>query len=645
MSGSEFARLPPTGEGELLTEILEQDDPVKLENRLKLIPGLASTFAPRFLFHGKRCSMGIIAAAIHCKALNCLNVIDFTPETFGGKRKGPSALHIACDEGWVPGIRLLLEHRVPFQVFDCFQKSPLAYVADNKNMTVFKLVLKHIADTGEKSALKNVYLTNQGSIDFLRYCVDSGNDVMIEACCWAHDIGLLSDDDVAAASCHWTEKWGSEREKPMFLELFTHTRSLKIASDQMELFTPYVAESRFALIETVNGVMPRDAIRAIDEIYAGVKREENWLLVPSEFSASSSASILLEFPRHLLQGKNILYDCTQYYTLKQYFETLVSCVMVDDGNFWKPLAVSANSDTIWQGFGVVLAHLGLVGCHYRCTKPLHPLLYVCLCSTNPLNMGWDSSQIEEFMIVTNQEAVRNARTAGMIKFLNGDDDHLNEWEHAYDSEIIKPWSQEQMYMRSICEYVREGFYGLKMGHYQAHLQDFVLMDAFRKNIQQSSATTVRLWFEGIQHLSGDDLLSPIGFLGNMKFTAYTTCDPETRMDVEEIERFKNLFIQWCKKAKHSRDFLSALCGTSLFLPISTTSHNIVFIGERSRRVKVPIILLPRLSHVLFVMNSEEELDQLADDIISTRKLIEFDMDCNDYDFFRGRYVRVPISSL
>ena len=636
---------PPTGDGELLIAILEQDDPKKLANRLKVMPGLANTFAPRYLFHGKRCTMGIVAAAIHCKALKCLGVIDLTPETYGGKKKGPSAMHIACDDGWIPGLKLLMEHGVPFQVFDCFQKSPLAYIADNKNVNVLKMVLTHLHKTGQKSALKSVYLSSQGSIDFLKYCVDCGNVVMIEACCWAHDVGLISDEDVSAANDYWGERWGDRREKPMFLELYGHAKSLRIASERTELFTPFVAESRFAAIDGANAIVPRESIRAVDEIYACVKREENWLLVPSEFSETDN--LLFELPRHLLSGKNMLYDCTQYPTLKLYFEALFSCCMVDDGTFLKPniSAASTSFGSVWQGFGVVLAHLGLVGCHYRWPKPLHPFLYISLSRETPFNIDWDSALIEEYMLVTDSEAVRNARTAGMTKFLNGDDDHLNEWESAYDSELLKAWSEEQTYMQFICERIREGFFQLKMGNLAVRLlQDFCVMCAFQKSIEQSTAATVRLWYEGLQELSGDELKSSIGYLGNLRFSAYTTVDHSTRMTSAEIERFRDMFIAWCQKPNRSREFLSALCSTSIFLPISTTSHNIVLIGERGRRVKIPIILLPRPSHVLFVMDTEEELDQLAEDIVSTRKLLEFDVDCDDCDFFSGRYMPLPFPS-
>jgi hypothetical protein len=123
--------------------------------------------------------------------VNCLERLPVSPETYGSKRKGRTAAHIACAKGWLDGIRWLIRHSVPFDSFDQFRRTPLAYVADTEDVAAFHHIIDYFTGTRNTFGLNNVFLSPQtaSSVDFLNYSTTTHNTVMVNCCQRAHELG------------------------------------------------------------------------------------------------------------------------------------------------------------------------------------------------------------------------------------------------------------------------------------------------------------------------------------------------------------------------------------------------------------------------------------------------------------------------
>jgi hypothetical protein len=124
-------------------EILKNDDAEALQRHLRSRPELPSILYCQLPYRGELQSFGLIASAIHYEAECCLRHLPMTPETWGSKRGGPTAAHVACLQRWKPGLNRLLSARVTFQVFDSAHRTPLSYVADNQDMWAFRTLLDY----------------------------------------------------------------------------------------------------------------------------------------------------------------------------------------------------------------------------------------------------------------------------------------------------------------------------------------------------------------------------------------------------------------------------------------------------------------------------------------------------------------------
>jgi hypothetical protein len=419
-------------------EILKNDDAEALQSRLRSRPGLPNIVYFQLPYRGELCSFGSVASAIHYRAERCLRHIPTTPETWGSKRGGPTAAHVACLECWQPGIDHLVAAQVPFHVFDSFHHTPLSYVADNKDVRAFQTLLDYFCRNAQRSSVKNVFNDPiSGSVDLLSYCVKTQNKIIINCCQRARDLGLLDDGTIERACDQWERE--GEGPPPRFLRVFRQSRRLEADVSMSALFSPLVSVTRFAPIDSKCSFPIRPTVQAIDELNRLVRgmRTHDWV-APQDPRDS-------ELVAFLEADGFAPYNYTPRTIIKRYFDEVL--VRVGRG-YLMPRADDPHS---WEGLGMVLAHVGAMGCHCLLERPLDPLLWAAI--RGDRLSDYSPELIEEYLLETDQDWLGSRRVEATRQFHKGDSGCVECYRHA----LLAHWREHISPMLPICEAISRGF--------------------------------------------------------------------------------------------------------------------------------------------------------------------------------------------
>ncbi|OHT17425.1 hypothetical protein TRFO_12385 [Tritrichomonas foetus] len=612
-----------------LTDIFKNDDVENLKLRMD-----ANQDLPRLLirvpFLGKSLPTGTVAAAIHYRAIKCLKLLPMNYETYGAKPGGPSAAHFACENQWEPGLRILMEKRAPLNMFDGNFKTPLAYVAEHENINMFRLFLQYFEETNQKdSGLKNVALSNEGSLDFLAYCVEIKKVVMIEACNFAMKKGFINQHEVRNSIKRWKTKYKKEK-MPLFLKTFDKSFTLQGRSEIANIFSPLVPTSRFAPIYSQFSIPINQPIININRLY-DIVRAQLYPLPEDNFDCTNEM-IIGDFSLHL--SKDNLY-CTcfsQYSILKKYFEFLVENILDVVDGYYVPKKKNQLME-VWRGFGFALAHLGYTGSHYHLKHPIHPLFYHILTYEDPYELEkLTAEDIEELALIMSPATLEESRKKGASQFLKNDPNYIQ----AYDAKLNGYGKVLVRSFKRVLILTYEGFYdyhkftninpnentNISGGNFK-YVKPFINKNDyqdrancfkwFKHKLWKMNAPTIRLWYEGIQYVP-NPFDEPWNLAERLDFKPYVKLNSnEFLMMSNFIKNFK----AWLKNKEEIEEkisFLVALMGNKVFLPIESNFKQIYVVSIPS---DIPWIIIPTMEPVIPVLNSVEAISLFAHNLLET----------------------------
>jgi hypothetical protein len=419
----------------------------------------------------------------------------------------------------------------------------------------------------------------------------------------ARDLGLLDDATIDRAS----HQWVSERADPppRFLRVSSERRRLEADVSISALFSPLVSVTQFAPIDSISSVPIRPVIQAIDELNRLVRgmRTHDWV-APQDPGSRQLVAFL---------GADGFapYNYTPYQIIRRYFD---EALVPADRGYMVPR--SDNPDS-WEGLGIVLAHVGAMGCHCLLERPLDPLLWAAL-RGDPLS-SYSPELIEEYLLETDRDWLRSRRVEATHEFHKGDSDCVARYRQA----LLGYWRRHLARMLPICEAVRRGFARLtgaktsdeKLAHLGSQFQKF------HAQICQMEIPAIRLWFEGLR--MGDKPWKQ-GFLDNVEFKAYKPADRRWQIDDHEVAEFVHNFLEWVNWSEDALAFIVALCGVTGLLPLKTLSHRFIIMADaraaNARRVDAvkPNILMPKQRRLMYVVRDWGLFQTLPREIASGR---------------------------
>lgn len=584
-----------------LKDIFKYDDTESLKYFIKANPEISiSTY---ITFSGNILPVGAVAAAMHYRAIECLKLLPMTFETYGGKMGGPSAAHVACENQWEPGLRILMNARVPLNTFDGNSKSPLAYVAEHENITFFRLFLQYFEENKQvKDGLKNVALESEGSLDFLSYCVEIKKTVMIEACNYAAKKGFITDQEIRNAIIRWRAKYGDE-PMPLFLNYFETSFNLQDECKIYNLFSPLVPTSKFAEINSPYSIPIYDAIDKINKLcdLANFKLPN---LPENEFSFEK----FNEFPLKLESDNIFTKYFSTYNILKKYFKDFFQQMkMIENSNYYLPnLGKFMIIQDVWKDFGTVLSHVAYTGMHYHFEYPLHPLIYTVLTLKDPHSIDrMKPDDIEQYFQVIKPNKIKgtsiiDARKKGFKLFLQRGQDFIKE----YDESLNRSWITEVRGYKMIFVNIHKGFY--------KETQD-ERFSRFQEEIKKLDVTTMRIWFEGINYESPLNPNMQCDLADQIIFKPFLR---ENDGGIIRANQFIQMFKEWMKETdiKILINFLTALLGNKVLLPVESNFKTLFIISQPIKdqsSLPHPYIVVPTQEGAIPILNSKEEINDLA----------------------------------
>lgn len=583
-----------------LIDIFKYDDTDSLNFYMRSNPEISkSTY---ITYTGEKLPVGAISAAIHYKAIKCLQMLPITVDSYGERMGGPSAAHIACENQWEPGLLFLIKNKVPINTFDHHSKSPLAYVADHENIKFFKIILKYFEENGQiETGLKNVAIGREGSVNFLSYCIDKKKIFMIEACNSAMKKGFISKSEIKSAIERWNSK-NADIQKPLFLKTFEKSSKLQEECEIDEFFSPLVPSSKFDEITSPYSIPIFDVITKINKI-CELANFKSFNLPEKKFLTET----FNEFPQKILFNEIYTKYFSTYKISKSYFTDFFNKMKkIEKSNFYLPVTDNVPIPEVFEQFGLVLAHVGYTGFHYHFETPLHPLIYTILTFENPNKIDeMRKEDIEEYFQViksNKSEGINFSETRKKCfeQFLKND----KEFDKQYDSTLKQMWDIEIMKYKMILFNIYKGFYR------ETTNRQFSL---FQQEIKKSNVTTLRFWFEGINLENPISRDKKIQIVEQLNFKLFIR-------NVEGEEKKATDFIQLIKlwmlrtDSKTVMNFLSALSGVKILLPIDSFYKTINIISnpmENQHITPHPYIIVPNQEGVLPILNSKQEIDELV----------------------------------
>ncbi|KAH0788138.1 vacuolar protein sorting protein DigA [Histomonas meleagridis] len=372
---------------------------------------------------------------------------------------GPSAVDVAFEEEWKPGIDFIFANNIPIDKYDKDFKTPIISVLDKKKINLFNKLVDYFVSKNLMNVLKSIKFTNERSINALYYCVLEHNIEMIEACQYAYVMGLIDDNDVLESEKKWVELYKNEK-KPLFLQTLNHLESITAAR---ECFTPDVPLSQFA------GIPTRYSL-PFDISFHETADFVNYLMFkdikpPNSLIAFPDDNILYQLPASLLESD----DCfvfVNYFDLKQYFRQIINGYF-SESLYLTPINTKKDYQ-VWYYFGVLLGNLSLTGSHFKLPLPLHPLIYASLTCSNVTDTFNDISDdlIEEYLLASNPKQITRIRTKAYNALEKG---QFNE--SLMSNDLQSAWKQVYDEYIDILEKINQGFYDYAK-HKEPKLKDF-----------------------------------------------------------------------------------------------------------------------------------------------------------------------------
>jgi hypothetical protein len=532
-------------------------------------------------------------------------------ETWGRKKGGPTAAHVACAESWLPGIKHLIEHGVPFDLVDRLYKAPLAYIADQHDINGFRLLTDYLTHTGQKSTLKSVWLSteNGGSVSFLSYCVLTRNSSMVNCCHRAYDRQMIDDVDVEQACADWKARYPSER-MPRFLSVFEKMKIQERELEIVHLFAPLVAYSQFAGMDSANSADVKETVIALDNLRMSVMALRNWSLLapPAGMPSFSVASrIITTFPEHFLTGElinqQIAFEYTPHDILKMYFRAVLNELFEADRGYLRPRR--SKDGKAWFGFGVVLAHIGAIGCHYTWPTPLDPLVWAAV--RGDLERP-PADYIEQYFLVLDPASIQKMRGDLIQSFQKAQLDCVVQ----YQSELSAKWDAHMRDLSNAYNWIHRGFWARPTRDFEL-TPTSARFDQFRATIKQTSVPAIRLWYEGFRRdTSARDVFRPqitwaAFFEKSVCWRFRTSNDPQRRVDINRMKQFAQAFLRWIIHAPDAHLVVAAMCGVSGLITLTTYVHKIIVIGDDAawhaspESARLPKVLLPKQKPILYAV--------------------------------------------
>jgi hypothetical protein len=631
---SDSLAIPVRGEHLTLEEIIRSDDVNALNDLMRDTPDLVNTEWICISFQGQRCLVGILGAAIHFRALSCLKRIPVRRETYGRKKGGPTAAHIACAEGWHPAIVHLIDKGAPLDGYDSEHRSPLAYLADRCALRAFHCVVDELNRRGNCFGLNGVYIgtAETGSLDFAGYCALTGNRTMLNFCQYSGTLKMLGPTAMDEARRVWHTHHPRVRE-PHALVFFCQNRDLKRDLDISDIFQPIVQSSNFAPIDSERSIPIGGLVRELESITQSLVPLRQWiLLAPPAGMPSDPVRWLTEFPRHFLYRtrvtEQVVFEFSCHNALKTYFTMLIKEHFDHERGYLRP-RVGTRAD--WFGFGVVLAHVGAIGCHYLWPFPLDPLVWAAI-RQNPRD-ATSAHDIEGYFLEVDQEMIRGLRDEAITSFHVS----LENSTIRYREELQTRWKRHMDRTESIYTAIRTGFFAEPTADFRDRESgQWKTFCAFRKAIEKLPVPGIRLWFEGLgkshqvrgkgsrRSFEGDghrgqEKVFPLwwkAFKRNVTFCFRIAPEADARFWQPRLEAFVRSFLDWAKSDENGPQFVAALCGVSSIIPMRRFRTKIVVVGDEDAWASgidwqwTPKLLLPKQKALIFA--SEEVYGMFAE---------------------------------
>ena len=610
-----------------LVDIFKMDDATGLHHRIDSDPSTINLLV-RVTFAGQPVWASAVAAAVHYRAEKCLQVLPIKYDTFSAKPGSPSAAHFACEEQWEPGVKFLMDRQVPRNMFDGNSKTPLAYVAEHENLSIFRLFLRYFMESNQMDGLKSVALSKEGSLNFLSYCVEARKTKMIQACNLALKYGFISKQEVCSAIIRWKRLFPND-EMPLFLRIYNRAASLELRCQHSNIFSPLLPKSEFAQISSFNAIPIYNSIKTVNELFDLVNFNAEPL--PNNFFKSNIDSEYIFYPEKLPEDHYNHFS--QYHILKQYFTTFIGSLMTEVDGFLVPKQEWV-TDEIFKLFGIALAHIGFNGCHYHFEKPLSPLIYAALAYCPNQLENLTAQQIEEYALIANKKKLLDIRKKALLAFLNIK--AFNSFTDFYDKILKNYWNSEIRKHRQKLENLYEGFYQITKDkkfedEFKFDENDYTdpknCFNLFRYKISKMDIPTIRFWYEGLQYTDGiipheGTQLKHLNISKHILIKEYG--------DSNEINsNFKSLFKRWLKVTDDNTviSFLVAIMGNRVFLPIES-KYKTLHIIHSARISSIAFILLPEQDAAIPAMNTIDDITNFAYNILNNgaieyAKKIEF----------------------
>jgi hypothetical protein len=118
-------------------------------------------------------------------------------------------------------------------------------------------------------------------------------------------------------------------------------------------------------------------------------------------------------------------ECIPYAELKMYFAELHMMCFNDVNGYLCP---RHDTDMDWFGFGVFLANVGALGCHYLWPQPLDPLLWAAIHHDPDEKVSMDD--IEQYFLEVEPVAVLETRVRAVKSFQSSLEDCVTDYHKA-----------------------------------------------------------------------------------------------------------------------------------------------------------------------------------------------------------------------
>jgi hypothetical protein len=416
-------------------------------------------------------------------------------------------------------------------------------------------------------------------IDFVSYCVRTHNVTMLNCLQPALNRKLLDDDSIKQGYADWMARYPQEKV-PHFFKRFIDHKSTQSELELSEVFSPITLVNAFSRATSNTSVQVFSIMASIDNAMqqAGILRK--YIIAPVEIPPEQP-DLLTALPLHFLSGdcikENILLECICPTLLKQYFVSLIETCFNTKGVYMRP---EPEHEREWFGFGVLLAHVGSMGCHFDWEVEFDPLIWGCLRCENWIPDSDD--EIEQYLLELSPELIGSRRYASLIGFQVGKEDCTED----YFAELRTEWNEHLNAMRSVYREIHRGFWADLTFDFAANMFEAMgLFQSFRQTIGKMPLPAIRLWYEGFRARSSPGTTFEFQvdwegvFAANVSFQFRI---PEAENEVLWEERFK-LFIQnflvWTKRTHSARQFIVALSGVAAVIPIRKFGIRIIIVGE------------------------------------------------------------------